>query len=131
MTESERSDAIIDAVCEEFRIAVRDLKGDSRQPAKLISARILACNALHTLMPELSYPTIGRLLNRDHTTVMYHVQNRNGHRATWPPAWVRPMVRKIEVTTGWQPTWPVLLALLAEALGCGTDSGVVARHDRQ
>lgn len=63
--------AIADEVATKHRVAVADLTGPSRVKAVFWARAELAYRLRMEL--EWSFPRIGRLLNRDHTTARYQV----------------------------------------------------------
>lgn len=63
---------ILDAVCEAFGVLRMDLLS-ARRHRHLADARTAACKILTEVSP-LSYPRIGHLLCRDHTTIMHHIK---------------------------------------------------------
>ncbi len=65
---------IIKAVADEFGISVSDVKSQRRQP-NLINARQMFMLLARQFAKHLSYPQIGEIVRRDHTTVM-HGANR-------------------------------------------------------
>lgn len=69
---------IIDLVANAHDIPTENLRGRSRR-ADIVRARHAAMYAVrqHT---DLSYPAIGRLFNRDHTTVIHAVTRIEGAR---------------------------------------------------
>ena len=100
---------LIDAVCAEFKITAMTLL--SRQRAqKLFAPRAV----LATILREqgLSYPAIGRILNREHATVMNLVNGgkgtpwlQNGDYRTKPkyrgvPCWMTEKVAAVKTRLG-------------------------------
>lgn len=71
---------ILCEIAEKYRIGVKDLIGPCRR--KMVSwPRQEAMFLAFTQCPHLSYPEIGRLMNKHHTTVLFGVQRyceRNG-----------------------------------------------------
>lgn len=67
---------ILQAVASAHGVSVGDLKGPRRWSA-FVNARHHAVSLLLRLRPDLSLPLIGKLLNRDHTTII-NARNR------WP-----------------------------------------------
>ena len=67
----ERADRIIIETCETTGIGLADLLSRSRT-GPVVYARQLAAYSIRKLT-NLSYPKIGRLLNRHHSTIMYDV----------------------------------------------------------
>ena len=125
MAEAEKIEAIIDHACGFFGITRHQLCGKHRN-GKLVNARVLVSNALHQLT-DLSYPAIGRLLHRDHSTIMFHINHAHkpvftvdGNPMAWPPTWVAVeiarMRRLLMKEPPEPPTWE-LLHDLGEALG--------------
>lgn len=68
---------IVKATADAASVSIPHLLGQNRC-RKLSKYRQVAMYLLATLKPEMSYPSIGRLLKRDHTTVMFaHTKVRN------------------------------------------------------
>jgi len=65
--------SIVDAVCEVFKVHKRELMGKNRM-RYLTHARFAVCY-LGWLFTKRSLPSIGRFMERDHTTIM-HGRNR-------------------------------------------------------
>ena len=63
---------IIEAAAHEYGLTVEDILGDSRR-RQIVAARWEAARRLREA--GLSYPHIGELLNRHHTTVMHAVRS--------------------------------------------------------
>lgn len=64
-------EAVLDAVAHGFRVSVEDILGTSRKRHFVVArACAMAVVKQHT---NLSYPAVGALFRRDHTTVMHHV----------------------------------------------------------
>ncbi len=61
---------IIKAVADEFGLSVSDVKSQRRQP-NLVKARQMFMLLARQFAKHLSYPQIGEIVRRDHTTVMY------------------------------------------------------------
>jgi len=61
--------AIIAAAAAEYSVTVDDILGP-RRFGRFLKARHAAMRAVKLARPEMSYPTMGRIFNRDHTTVM-------------------------------------------------------------
>ena len=55
------------------QLTLEDLRGPSREP-ELVEARRLVCQYLRR--HGFSFPQIARYLNRDHSTVQYHIKGR-------------------------------------------------------
>lgn len=77
---------IIKQVCEAHNVPVAYVLGKSRNRA-IVDARQAAMAAVYQLRPDMSCPQIGKLFNRDHTTVLYaivklgvHVSQTGGQR---------------------------------------------------
>jgi chromosomal replication initiation ATPase DnaA len=63
---------LADACAKKHRVRIEDIFSRTRTPA-VVNARRLFATALH-LNSEMSYMEIGRLLDRDHTTVIAMVR---------------------------------------------------------
>ncbi len=63
---------ILCAVCREFGVGVADMKSPGRH-ASLAGARQMFMFLARQHAKHLSYPQIGRLIGRDHTTIIYGV----------------------------------------------------------
>lgn len=59
-------------------LTLADIRGPGRE-RKLVMARCEAIRAVRAARPHLSYPQIGKVFHRDHTTVMYHAAARGKH----------------------------------------------------
>lgn len=66
---SNRIDSIFDAVCAKFHVSRTELTGTGRNQ-KVAFARHIAMHLFRT-MTSLSFPEIGRLFNRDHSTTIH------------------------------------------------------------
>ena len=67
-----KGDRVSNILCEaanEYNVSVGDIRGPSRDK-QVVAARFCAIVRLRD-ETNLSYPAIGRILDRDHTTVMY------------------------------------------------------------
>ncbi|MDQ2995430.1 MAG: hypothetical protein M3R61_00010 [Chloroflexota bacterium] len=64
---------LIAHVARAFDVRVADLTGRSRMSA-IVEARQVACWVLRRACPALALADIGRLLHRDHTTVIYSLK---------------------------------------------------------
>lgn len=61
---------VLAEVARGFGVSVEDIRGPSRTTV-VATARMCACAVLREAT-ALSFPAIGRLVERDHTTVMHH-----------------------------------------------------------
>lgn len=61
---------IISAVAAAHGISMADMKGP-RRSTRFVAARQHAMALLVQVRPDLSYPVIGTLMNRDHTTIIH------------------------------------------------------------
>jgi|SRR6056297_595955 len=61
---------IIDRVCVEMNVSEAELRGRSRAK-EIARARQLAMRRLYDEGPEWSMPRVGRVFDRDHTTVLH------------------------------------------------------------
>lgn len=68
---SYRADLVIKRICDETGYTFEDLKSKGRK-AHLAAARAKAMQEVHAL-GIMSFPAMGRLFERDHTTVMHAV----------------------------------------------------------
>lgn len=75
--------AIIDEVAENRGISVEEIKGRSKT-VRPVAARLEAYYRLVTERPDLSYPRIGALFGRDHTSVLSGVR-RHAENNGLPP----------------------------------------------
>ena len=64
---------VLEATAETFGLKVADLTGTSRTSVT-VAARQAAMLILRDYIPWLSLQEIGRILQRDHTTIIYGVQ---------------------------------------------------------
>lgn len=62
--------SIISAVAAAHGISMADMKGPRRH-TRFVAARHHAVAIICQCRPDLSYPVIGMLMNRDHSTIMY------------------------------------------------------------
>ncbi len=62
--------AIIDAVCEVYKVEKFELLGPRRN-ARLVSPRYHAINMAIDLRPDMSLTQLGRIFHRDHTVIMH------------------------------------------------------------
>jgi hypothetical protein len=65
---------IISEAAVKFRTTPEAILGTSRQ-GYIVNARYFAMREVKRTHPHMSYPQIGRIFNRDHTTVMYAIGN--------------------------------------------------------
>ncbi len=73
------AEAILSEVARGFRVSVEEIVGPSRA-ARVCVARACAMAVVREAT-DLSLPAIGRLFDRDHTTVMHHHQRVMADRA--------------------------------------------------
>lgn len=71
--------AVIARVALEMDVRIEDLLGP-RRSVKLVEARHKAMIAVALERPKLSLPQIGRLFNRDHTTIIHALQKHGVDR---------------------------------------------------
>lgn len=64
---------ILAEIAQKHGVRISEIRGPRRQRA-LVLARHEYCVRLYSEMPQLSLPSIGRIINRDHTTVLYAVR---------------------------------------------------------
>lgn len=62
---------ILDDVTAEYGVSLRQLQGKCRKRHLVVARRVVALRARDK---GCSYPQIGRALNRDHTTILHHIQ---------------------------------------------------------
>lgn len=60
---------IVRAVASHFRMSITTLLGKGRD-ASIVYARLIAYALAYQILPGASYPMVGKLLKRDHTSVM-------------------------------------------------------------
>ena len=72
--------AVIARVALEMDVRIEDLLGP-RRSVKLVEARHKAMIAVALERPKLSLPQIGRLFNRDHTTIIHALQKHGVSRS--------------------------------------------------
>jgi len=65
-------------VAKEYGITIQELRGPNREQP-LVEARVAAIKRLYGA--GLSVAETGRLVNRDHSTILYHLNG--GHRQTY------------------------------------------------
>ena len=68
--------AVIDAIAVKHGMTAADIRGPDRRH-KFVIARHEAMAAVKQAKPDMSYPQMGRLFNRDHSTVLYAVKKHN------------------------------------------------------
>lgn len=78
MTPGDRSRRIVETIAAHYGVTAAGIRG-SRRGAPLIEARQAAHSALW-IETTMSLPQIGRMLNRDHTTILHSIR-RTG---AWP-----------------------------------------------
>jgi hypothetical protein len=61
---------IISAIAESHNLTKADIIGHDRR-AHVVVARYEAISAVHKTFPNWSYPVLGMIFNRDHTTIMH------------------------------------------------------------
>lgn len=84
LTRRARNKRIIEDVCAITGVAYRELMGRSRYH-KVVDARHLAIALIAKANPDYSYPRIGKIFQRDHTTVMFAVQRHGKTRKDGKP----------------------------------------------
>ena len=77
------TESIIDLVARRYNLTASDLTGKRRTPQNVVKARHEAMYELREA--GLSFPAIGKLLNRTHATVIYGVR-RHRQTVTCPAA---------------------------------------------
>ena len=105
MTETQRIDAIIEAVALEFHLTVETLNGpDCGRAAKIMPARFTLATALRRL-GRLSYPAIGKIMGRHHASIINCVNGGStwedgamDYRGTpnWMPAKLRAVQARLD-----------------------------------
>ena len=78
-TSNKDARAVMARVALEMDVRIEDLLGP-RRSAKLVEARHKAIIAVALERPKLSLPQIGKLFNRDHTTIMHALQKHGVDR---------------------------------------------------
>lgn len=63
-------DEIIGVVCDHFGVSVAKIRSKTRDCMSTARARLICAKILRDRL-MISYPSIGRLLHRDHTTIMH------------------------------------------------------------
>lgn len=110
----------LDDCCAALGISLRELVGKEKHGAVLhvVKARKAAAWAMRDRFPELSYSMLGRLLKRDHTTVMYSV---NGFAAALRAgeSWAATLAARLpgsqrEILVGLETALESLMAMGAE-----------------
>ena len=71
--------AIIKLVSLKHGVGVRDIISNDRFP-RVVAARHHAIWLVHTHCPWLSIPDVGRIFDRDHTTILYVISKVTGKR---------------------------------------------------
>ncbi|WP_375408553.1 helix-turn-helix domain-containing protein [uncultured Methylobacterium sp.] len=98
MSRHARTRFIIRTIAVHHGVTVEEVEGEGRR-AKVVRPRQLAMVALWLEISSMSLPSVGRLLNRDHTTVL-HALRKFGASATrtWPAdlIWLRVLLRDKE-----------------------------------
>lgn len=79
--------ALVEDIARKHGVDVKDVRGASRH-RPVVLARCEAIRAVSKARPTWSYPVLGRFFgNRDHTTIMYHLdksgQGRHVCRCDW------------------------------------------------
>ena len=64
---------IIKEVAEKHKVSAGEIKGPRRN-RYILAARFEAILRIHRELPHLSLPQIGRIFNRDHTTILYVIR---------------------------------------------------------
>ena len=72
---------IVEKVCEFYKIGKKELFNKSRL-SYLVLPRSMAINLSYELTGH-SYPKLGSLTNRDHTSLLYHVNLRVNCKGMW------------------------------------------------
>jgi Bacterial dnaA protein helix-turn-helix len=81
-----RVEAIVAAVAEEFKISREELLGRCRKQHRTAPRMVLA-RSLRDLTP-LSYPVIGKVMGRHHTTVLYLAEGCKHQVGQALPPWM-------------------------------------------
>jgi len=61
----------LDGCCEALGVQLHEVLGKTRSVQHIVHARQAATWAVHDRYPDLSWSKLGKLLKRDHTTLMY------------------------------------------------------------
>jgi chromosomal replication initiator protein len=75
--------AVVEAVARDFGLTINDIMGRSRN-RYIVTARMVAVCMVHIAWPEMSYPDLGRLFCRDHTTILHYIGETIGTRLKNP-----------------------------------------------
>ena len=92
----DRLDGVIAHVAQQFALSPADLKGRSRDK-EIVRARQLAMWCCRRLVPQPSLPTIGRALNRDHSSVSEAIRVAERLLHEYPAL--------ADVVRGWERSW--------------------------
>jgi hypothetical protein len=76
---------IIRAVAKRHGVTAKEILGTDRNH-KVMAARNEAIREIFAARPHWSYPDIGRLFRRDHTTIMHHLWTAGAHVPRKRPA---------------------------------------------
>lgn len=74
---------VIEAVADHYGLTSEIILGDSRF-YRISKPRQLAMHLMREVCPHLSFPGIGRVLSRDHTTILHGVRRIEGLLETDP-----------------------------------------------
>lgn len=107
--------ALIAEVAAKHDVTVEDILSASRQN-RIVQARREAIWVVRNARPALSYPALGRIFRRDHSTVMYHLA-----------ATKRGMMRKAERLTRSQLNEAIGNSQAPGQAGDDTDTGEACR----
>ena len=69
-TPTQKRRALIAEIAERHEVSLADVLGPSRFQ-HVVRARFAAIRAVRQRYPEMSLPQLGRLFNRDHTTILH------------------------------------------------------------
>ena len=67
------ADAIVQAVADEFRLTVMDIKSHRRVYPVILARQ--CCYVLIRMLTRLSYPQMGVLFGKDHSTIQYSIKH--------------------------------------------------------
>ena len=77
--------ALIREVCAEHGVKLAEILSPDR-PANIVRAREAAIRRVHAERPNLSYPQLGELFGRDHSSIAVAL-DRSGGRVTRSDEW--------------------------------------------
>lgn len=97
------------AICQAYRISMRDLVGFSRA-YRHVGPRQAAMKLIRELRPDQSLPSIGRHLGgRDHSTVLHAMQRFDDHAQN--PVYRNCYEVARDIARSWRPGEPVMVLI--------------------